>query len=401
MSSRRRTVVLRVEVDVNDNLGGNTNSNPASSLDEPIRYLAALDENNDVLHVERLPGSLIDRLSSLNRAKLSSPLASREQTSPSGSGHAENQSTRGIAERVKGPDRRPSSASQQYLGTATEEKFEIEEILDQREKDGAFELLVKWNGYPEPEWNSRSLMSVDAPESVREFDAAQRERARIDNLGGLEGLTQNLDIDPVAEDPSYAPSDSSLAEEDEVDNSDEDDLPLPTRRGTYGESVSDSPPATYEDALEVADDASSVTGRLTLFPARPLSPAVDSLFGTPMPTPTPVFHRPMPNRETPGLFMTPGPAVGASEQATNNAHTSTPVIPDNLTPRMFQDKIEFERRHRVLPPSDKKRKLTESRRGSAKKIKEPFILRRRRSEDPNKGFKDLQRMGMQGPRDLD
>jgi hypothetical protein len=313
----RRTVVLEVVVDVDhDNIKPNLNPNLGSTPERPIRYIAALDEKNNVLHTEQLPEALLNRLTSLDRGESSStPFISVEKGSSSGSSRPARQSTRGIAKRVKSGDRRQILTSNPDPGPATEEKYEIEDILDQREVAGKLELLVKWNGYPEPDWNSRNLMLIDAPESVADFDA-RRQLAQENLMTRVESLTRHLEIDTATQDKSYAPSEASSDSEDfnvggeevEAEESEDDDIPFPTRRNARSPTSNQGSASSvaFEDALSVQPAVSPVIAQLPSSSARDVSPAMDSFFGTPEPTVS--FINPTSKRASRSLFMTPNPA---------------------------------------------------------------------------------------------
>ncbi len=51
------------------------------------------------------------------------------------------------------------------------QRWIVEEILDDRTRSGNVEYFVKWSGYPDPTWEPSSVLEEDIPDLIRHYKA--------------------------------------------------------------------------------------------------------------------------------------------------------------------------------------------------------------------------------------
>lgn len=341
----RRSIVLDVEED----------SDEAGPASRPMRYTATVDEHDIIVH-----GAALSR----DRAKVSAPLRhhatsslilhgpspSRRHTAARSTSEAEGSdstaegevntrtygSTRGIAERVKTRNtyisRRQNSAITRP-GPDAEGKYIVEVLLAQiRNPDDPSDpmILVKWEGYGKEEatWEPRSALLEDAPAEVRKFDARQAKLSDERSLSPLHpqtwptGLSEtafrDLDVaSPGGIAASPPKTSASVVVSVKDTDSEDDDAPIRPRRGS--KTVTSSPMRSSIQPKSAALQRARVHSTESLFDG----PAPDISFWTASPEPQtiapPSLVRPKPNRETPGMFVTPGrePMPAARKIATS------------------------------------------------------------------------------------
>jgi hypothetical protein len=247
--------------------------------------------------------------------------------------------TRGVAERVKTAkayiNRRQKTAISRP-GPDAEGKYTVESLLAQiRNPDDEHDpkMLVKWEGYglEEATYELRSALLEDAPAEVRKFDARQtrmsdeRSSSPLNPQPWPKGLSETAfqDLDVAAPNTAASPPAASHSAVDSIEDTDREDDDAPNRRRHS------LPTATSSQRRSPLQPKSAVLRRTR-------EQSIDSLFDGPTPdssfwtaSPEPRTMAPTSfvgsNRETSGMFVTPGPEPTSSPRRIVNLPAQQPA----------------------------------------------------------------------------